>query len=180
MCGSRLFQDLCGLLAVLLPPERSWSSALLCAIGIPAGHGLRFFPYQNVNLFHLSAECTCAFCSHTKPVVAMTTLALGIAPEQYCMAMSYLVLAALWSSRLTALTKSFACSLSKASDPRSLVMARPAGFSLWTTPILRLVVKANQTKRNVRDLVFPAQTPATASVDLPVCRAAAKENATDG
>ena len=70
--------------------------------------------------------------------------------------------------------------MSKASDPRSLVMARPAGFSLWTTPILRLVVKANQTKRNVRDLVFPApKTPATASVDLPVCRAAAKENATD-
>ena len=106
----------------------------------------------------LSAECAiCAFCSHTSPVVAITTLALGMAPEQYCMAMSYLVLAALamCSSRLTALTKSFACSLSKASDPRSLVMARPAGFSLWTTPILRLVVKANQTKRNVRDLVFP-------------------------
>ena len=58
----------------------------------------------------LSAECICAFCSHTKPVVAMTTLALGIAPEQYCMAMSYLVLAALamCSSR-----KSLACSLSK-------------------------------------------------------------------
>ena len=45
---------------------------------------------------------------------------------------------------------------------------------------MRLVVGANQTKRNVRDLVFPApKTPATASVDLPVCRAAAKENATD-
>ena len=52
----------------------------------------------------LSAECICAFCSHTKPVVAITTLALGIAPEQYCMAMSCLVLAvlAMCSSRLTA------------------------------------------------------------------------------
>ena len=51
---------------------------------------------------------------------------------------------------------------------------------MWTTPILRLVVKASQTKRNVRDLVFSApKTPATASVDLPDWRAAARENATD-
>ena len=77
-------------------------------------------------------------------------------------------------------TKSLACSLSKASNPRSSVMARPAGFSLWTTPIFRLVVKAGQTKRNVRDLVFPApKMLATASVDLPDCRAAAREKATD-
>ena len=47
------------------------------------------------------------------------------------LARSYLVLAALamFSSRPTALTKNLACSLSKANEPKSLVMARPAGFS---------------------------------------------------
>ena len=37
------------------------------------------------------------------------------------------------------------------------------------TPILRLVVKASQTRRKVRERVFPApKTPATANVDRPV------------
>ena len=84
------------------------------------------------------------------------------------------------SSRPTALTNSLACSLSKHSKANSLVIARPAGFSLWTTPILRLVVMASHTRRKVRDRVFPApKTPAMAKVDRPVWRAAANESATD-
>ena len=47
------------------------------------------------HLLQMAAMPLRPFCSHTKPVVAITTLALGIAPEQHCMAMSYLVLAAL-------------------------------------------------------------------------------------
>ena len=51
-------------------------------------------------------------------------------------------------------------------------MARPAGFSLCTTPIFRLGVIANQARRKVRERVLPApKTPATAMVDRPERRA---------
>ena len=56
----------------------------------------------------------------------------------------------------------------------NLVIARPAGFSLCTTAILRCVVRASQASRKVRDRVLPApKTPATARVDLPDRRASA-------
>ena len=47
----------------------------------------------------------------------------------------------------------------------NLVMARPAGFSLWATPNRRLEVRANQASKKASDLVFPApKTPAIADV----------------
>ena len=53
-----------------------------------------------------------------------------------------------------------------------MVIALPAGFSLWATPNLKLVVIANQASKNVSDLVLPApKTPAIASVDRPDCKA---------
>ena len=63
-------------------------------------------------------------------------------------------------------------------DLESLVMALPAGFSLWATPNRRLVVIANQASKNVSDLVLPApKTPATANVDRPDCRAETMDRA---
>ena len=57
----------------------------------------------------------------------------------------------------------------------NLVIARPAGFSLCTTAILRCVVRASQARRKVRDRVLPApKTPPTARVDLPDRRASAR------
>ena len=56
-----------------------------------------------------------------------------------------------------------------------MLIARPAGFSLCTTAILRCVARASQASRKVGDRVLPApKTPATARVDLPDRRASAR------
>ena len=110
-----------------------------------------------------SGEWIYAFCSHARPVVAMTTLAFGMADAQVCVARSCGVLAVLASasSLPTRLTKSRACSSSRSREVRSLVIAQPAGFSLWATPIFKFVVMAIHARRNVRDRVLPApKTPA--------------------
>ena len=43
---------------------------------------LRFFRVSICSMGTRSAECTCAFLLPTRPVVAMTALALGMVPEQ--------------------------------------------------------------------------------------------------
>ena len=79
-----------------------------------------------------NGEWICPFCSHTRPVVAMTTLAFAMAAAQVCVARSYGVRAVLASasSLPTGRTKSRKCSSSRSKDVRSLVIALPAGFSL--------------------------------------------------
>ena len=68
----------------------------------------------------------------------------------------------------------------KSRELSNLVIARPAGFSLWATPKRRLVVLANHASRKVSDLVLPApKTPAMAKVDRPDCRAATMDRAID-
>ena len=82
------------------------------------------------------------------------------------------------SSLPTGLTKRVCWSSSRSRELSSLVMALPAGFSLWATPNRRLAVIANQASKNVSDLVLPApKTPATANVDRPDCRAETMDRA---
>ena len=86
------------------------------------------------------------------------TLAPSMILAQWSMALSYFVLAvsAFASSLPTGRTKRVCWSSSRSRELSSLVMALPAGFSLWATPNRRLVVIANQANRNVSDLVLPS------------------------
>ena len=125
-------------------------------------------------------ECICPFCSQMSPVVVTTTFAPGMRPVLWNIALSYLVLAvlAVASSLPTGLMKRVCWSSFRSKELSNLVMARPAGFSLWATPNRRLVVRANQASRKVSDLVFPApKTPAIADVERPDCRAETMDRA---
>ena len=135
---------------------------------------------SRLSICSLRGECICPFCSQIRPVVATTTLAPGMMCVQWNIALSYFVLAvlAIASSLPTGLTKRACWSSSRSRELSSLVMALPAGFSLWATPKRRFVVMANQASRNVSDLVLPApKTPAMANEDRPDCRAETMDRA---
>ena len=119
-------------------------------------------------------EWSCPSCSQTRPVVAMTTLALGIAAAQLCAARSYGVRAVLASasSLPTGRTKSCACSASRSREVRGLVIAR-AGF-LCEQPQPLSSCDGNRQQKCKRSGLASAKTPATACVERPVCKAEAQ------
>ena len=95
---------------------------------------LRFFPHQNVDLFHMYSQRRVRVCFLLPHQASGCNDNFGfrdspgavlhgqVIPGAGCVSRGFL--------RPTALTKSLACSLSSAREASNLVMARPAGFSL--------------------------------------------------